>query len=310
MLGCVAPIGGCDKLTAAEIIMITLDKVTKKYYALTALNNVSVRLPQGEVFGLLGPNGAGKTTLLKSVAGLISPTSGRIFPNGDGWPTVGYKPERLLFPNQLQVRKYLELMAGSSNIPRHDIERVVMESLARVNLLDSANKKISHISKGMRQRLGLAQAILGDPPLLLLDEPANGLDPEGQVEINNYIKELHAAGKTIVLSSHQLHEVTNVCTQLIILNKGQIHYQNSMAAALGLRPYVRIYTDKDLSALRPLLLSLHPGIEVEGEIVTLHNEAMQLRRHILTLVLNRNYDVLRVEQQRITLDEIYAEAVK
>ncbi len=290
--------------------MITLDKVTKKYYALTALNNVSLQLPRGEAFGLLGPNGAGKTTLLKLVAGLISPTSGGLFPNGEGWPTVGYKPERLLFPNQLQVRKYLELMAATSNIPRHDIERVVMESLARVNLLDSANKKISHISKGMRQRLGLAQAILGDPPLLLLDEPANGLDPEGQMEIDSYIKELHAGGKTIILSSHQLQEVTNVCTQLVILNRGQIHYQNSVAAALSLRPYVRIYADKDLEGLRPLLLSLHPGIEVEGEVVTLHNEAMQLRRHILTLVLNRNYDVLRVEQQRITLDEIYAEAVK
>ncbi|MCA9950678.1 MAG: ABC transporter ATP-binding protein [Anaerolineales bacterium] len=290
--------------------MITLDKVTKKYYSLTALNNVSLRFPHGEVFGLLGPNGAGKTTMLKLLAGLISPTSGSLFPNGEGWPFVGYKPERLLFPNQLQVRKYLELMAGTSNIPRHDSERVVMESLARVNLLDSANKKIGHISKGMRQRLGLAQAILGDPPLLLLDEPANGLDPEGQVEIDTYIKELHAAGKTIVLSSHQLNEVTQVCTQLIILNRGQIHYQNSMAAALSLRPYVRIYTDKDLESLRPLLLSLHPGIEVEGEVVTLHNEAMQLRRHILTLLLNRNYDVLRVEQQRITLDEIYAEAIK
>ena len=102
--------------------------------------------------------------------------------------------------------------------------------------MDAVNKRIGHISKGMRQRLGLAQAIIGDPPLLLLDEPSNGLDPEGQVEIGRYIRELHATGKSIVLSSHHLHEVTQICTHLVILNKGQIHYQNSMAEALALRP--------------------------------------------------------------------------
>ncbi len=290
--------------------MITFDKVTKNYYSLTALDNVSLRIPRGEVLGLLGPNGAGKTTLIKLIAGLISPTAGNVYSDNGAWPTIGYKPERLLFPNQMQVSEYLEMIAGCCNIPRHDIDRTVTESLSRVNLLNAANKKIRHISKGMRQRLGLAQAIIGDPPLLLLDEPSNGLDPEGQVEIGRYINELHASGKTIVLSSHQLHEVTQVCTQLVILNVGQIHYQNSMDAALALQPFVRIFTDRELSTIRPLLLSVHPGIEVEGEIVTLHDEAMKLRRQILTLLLNRNYDVLRVEQQRVTLDQIYAEAVR
>jgi len=290
--------------------MITLQEVTKNFHTLTALDRVSLTVPGGEVLGLLGPNGAGKTTLLRLVAGLITPTSGRLYPQAKGWPVIGYKPERLLYPNNVRVGQYLSLVAGTGNVPRHEMERVVLDSLARVNLLDAANKRIGHISKGMRQRLGLAQAIIGDPPLLLLDEPSNGLDPEGQVEIGRYIRELHETGKTIVLSSHQLHEMTQVCTQLTILNRGQIHYRNSMSEALALRPFVRIRAHKDVADLADLLTSLHPDILVEGDTITLKNNAMRLRRQILTLLLNRNYDVLRVEQKRITLSEIYAETVR
>jgi ABC-2 type transport system ATP-binding protein len=290
--------------------MITLEAISKQYHTLTALDRVSLAIPQGEVLGLLGPNGAGKTTLLKLITGLIAPTEGRLFPQGKGWPAIGYKPERLLFPNNARVGQYLELMAGTSNVPRPKIEEAVLESLARVNLLDAINKRIAHISKGMRQRLGLAQAIIGDPPLLLLDEPSNGLDPEGQVEIARYIRELHRMGKTIVISSHHLQEVTQVCTHLTILNRGQVHYQNSMSAALALRPFVRIRAASDLAEISDLLTSLHPDILVEGDTITLKNTAMRLRRQILTLLLNSNYDVLRVEQKRITLSEIYAEAVQ
>lgn len=297
----------CGKLRSS---MITLQEVTKKFHTLTALDRVSLTIPVGEVLGLLGPNGAGKTTLLKLVAGLISPTSGTLYPQANGWPLIGYKPERLLYPNNVRVGQYLALVAGTGNVPRHEMERVVLDSLARVNLLDAVNKRIGHISKGMRQRLGLAQAIIGDPPLLLLDEPSNGLDPEGQVEIGRYIRELHEMGKTIVLSSHQLQEVTQVCTQLTILNRGQVHYRNSMSEALALRPFVRIRADKVVDDLNDLLTSLHPDIFVEGDTITLKNNAMRLRRQILTLLLNRNYDVLRVEQKRVTLSEIYAETVR
>ena len=290
--------------------MLTLENVTKNYYTLTALDKVSLAIPQGEVLGLLGPKGAGKTTLMKLIAGLISPTSGRLWCQEETWPLIGYKPERLLFPNNLKVSQYLDLVAGVSDVAGTDSERIIMESLARVNMLDSANKRISHISKGMRQRLGLAQALIGDPPLLLLDEPSNGLDPEGQIEIGRYIRELHQMGKTIVISSHQLHEVTQICTHLVILNEGQIHYENSMASALALRPFVRILVDRELQEAADLLQSLHPDISVEGDTIFLKNNAMRMRRQILTLLLNMGFDVLRVEQKRVTLSEIYAETVQ
>lgn len=290
--------------------MIEIQNVTKQFYTLKALDRVSLSIPRGEVIGLLGPNGAGKTTLMKLMAGVLSPSAGYIRSSQLSWPNMGFKPERLLYPNNLKVGQYLEMMAHLSNIPHSRVAAEVERSLARMGLLESADKKIKTCSKGVRQRLGLAQILIGDPPLLLVDEPSNGLDPEGQREIVRYLRELHAAGKTIVLSSHQLAEVTEVCTQLVILNRGRVLYQNSMAQALAVRAHTTIQVDRPLDGLAELLQTLHTDIEVAGATVVLPDGAMALRRQVLALLLHTNYDVLRVEQQRVTLAEIYAEAMR
>lgn len=292
--------------------VIEFKQVTKKYYSLTALDSVSLALPPGEVMGLLGPNGAGKTTLIKLIAGIITPTKGelRASEHNGSWPSIGYKPERLLFPGELVTSQYLEMIAGLCNIGRDEIDNAVLESLARVNLLAAANKQIKTLSKGMRQRLGLAQALIGDPELILLDEPSSGLDPEGQEEMQTYIEELRADGKTIVMSSHQLHEVTRVCTYLIILKDGQVLYQNPMAEALTLRPHVAIQVDRSLEAMSGLLSMVHPNVVVDDQEVILHDAAIGMRRQILSVLINQGYDIVKVEQRRITLAEIYAEAVQ
>lgn len=292
--------------------MIEFNQVTKKFHTLTALQRVTITIPRGEVVGLLGPNGAGKTTLIKLIAGIISPTSGEVRATGNGlqWPTIGYKPERLVFPGNLLTSQYLEMIAGVVNIPRPYRENAVLESLARVNLLPAASKQIKTLSKGMRQRLGLAQALIGDPELLLLDEPSSGLDPEGQEEIQTYIEELRAAGKTILMSTHQLAEVTRVCTLLIILKDGQVLYQNPMAEALTLRPHVAIQVDRPLDAAKPLLTMIHPDVLVDNYEVVLRDDAIGMRRQILAMLINQGYDVVKVEQRRVTLAEIYAEAVQ
>jgi len=292
--------------------VIEFSHVTKNYYSLTALRDVSLTIPRGEVLGLLGPNGAGKTTLIKLIAGIINPTSGEVAPtNGQAtWPTIGYKPERLVFPGHLAVSQYLQMVATLCNIGRAQMDTVVLESLARVNLLPAANKQIKSLSKGMRQRLGLAQALIGDPDLLLLDEPSSGLDPEGQEEIQTYIEELRAVGKTILMSTHQLPEVTRVCTYLVILKDGQVLYQNRMAEALTLQPHIAIQVDRPLDAVRPLLAMVHPDIAIEGQEVVLRNESITMRRQILSVLINQGYDIVRVEQRRVTLAELYAEAVQ
>jgi ABC-type multidrug transport system ATPase subunit len=290
--------------------VIEIQNVSKQYHTLKALDKISLTIPRGEVIGLLGPNGAGKTTLIKLIAGILFPSAGGIRPTDGAWPIIGYKPERLLFPNNLKVHQYLELVAQLSNIPRSQVTEEVNKSLKRVGLREAAHKKIKTCSKGMRQRLGLAQILIGDPPLLLVDEPSNGLDPEGQEEIIRCLHELHTAGKTIVMSSHQLAEVTEVCTQLIILNRGKVLYQNSMADALAVQAHTIIQVDRHLDGVSRLLQRLHPEIEVEGDTVVLSNEAMALRRQVLSLLLHSNFDVLRVEQKRVTLAEIYTEAMR
>lgn len=292
--------------------VIEFKQVTKKYYSLTALDNISVTLPQGEVVGLLGPNGAGKSTLIKLIAGIILPTKGELRVPGESgyWPTIGYKPERLVFPDNLVTSQYLEMVAGLCNIARADIDNTVLESLARVNLLAAAGKQIKTLSRGMRQRLGLAQSLIGDPDIILLDEPSSGLDPEGQEEMQTYIEELRAGDKTIIMSSHQLPEVTRVCTHLIILKEGKIHYLSSMADALTLRPHVAIQVDRSPEPSRELLAMMHHNILVDNDEVILRDEAIGMRRQVLSVLINQGYDILRVEQRRATLAEIYAEAVQ
>ena len=290
--------------------MITIQNVTKRYYSLTAVDNISFTVSRGEVLGILGPNGAGKTTLLKLITGFLKPDSGHIQPAQDAWPAIGYKPERLLFPNQLRVREYLKMVAQLSNIPRARIKDAVQESLQQVHLLEAAGKRIGDCSKGMRQRLALAQSLIGRPPLLLLDEPTNGLDPEGQADVCRLIERMHAAGQTILLSSHQLQEVTRVCTQLIILKQGRIHFASSMETALALRPQVTIQVDKELGQVNRLLASLHPQIAVEGKEVILQEDAIRMRRYVLSLLVGTGFDVVHVAQRRATLEEIYAEAVQ
>lgn len=290
--------------------MLTVNHITKQFYALKALNDVTLTVQPGEVLGLLGPNGAGKTTLFKLMAGLLTPDKGEIRPlNGHGWPTIGYKPDRLLFPDHMRVSSYLKMIAGLSNIPPAHIDKAVFDSLVKVDLIESANKRIQDCSKGMRQRLGLAQVLIGDPPLLLLDEPSNGLDPNAQADMHRRIHELHAAGKTIIISSHHLPEVANLCTQIIILNKGRIYYENSMEQALATRTHTTIEVDKELTLMEPTLTAMHEDIEVAGKVVTLRNEALPLRREIITMLLSADYDVLRVGERKRSLAEIYGEIV-
>lgn len=291
--------------------MIEIRNVSKSFYSLQAIDDVSLTIPAGEVVGLLGPNGAGKTTLFRLIAGLLQPDNGRIVPLGNRpWPTIGYKPDRLLFPNHLHISEYLEMVAGLSNIPSSQTKKVIFDSLAHVDLIQAADKKIGVCSKGMRQRLGLAQVLIGKPTLLLLDEPSNGLDPAGQLEMNHRIQALHAAGKTIFLSSHQLDEVTEVCTQLVILNRGRIHYQNSMAEALAMRSHTVIEVDRPFDPMHKTLRSLNDEITFENNTVILRGGAMEHRREVMTTLLSAGYDILHVEEKRKTVAEIYAEATR
>ncbi|MCA9980682.1 MAG: ABC transporter ATP-binding protein [Anaerolineales bacterium] len=291
--------------------MLQIEQLTKTFFSLVALDEVTLSVPQGEIVGILGPNGAGKTTLFKVLTGSLTVDHGRVTPlEGRPWPKIGYKPERLFFPPRMRVGQYLSMMASLSNLSGREAQKAVQRAVEMTGLQETQRKRFKDCSKGMRQRVALAQALLDDPDLLVLDEPTDGLDPLGQAELHAVLLDLNEMGKTILLSSHRLGEVTAVCSRIAILNHGRVIYQNSMANALAERPQATIYVDKDLTPMQDLLHTLHADILVEGHKLSLRRDATVIRRQILSILLAAGYDILQIERRRATLTEIYAEVTK
>lgn len=199
-----------------------------------ALKGVSFQVNKGEAFGLLGPNGAGKTTFIKVLLGIIRKTSGNAsllgYPAGsrDGRRLVGYLPEHLRVPAHMTGYTALECFGNLANIPNRVIKEKREGLLAQVGLDGRGKDRVAKYSKGMVQRLGLAQSLLNDPKLLILDEPTDGLDPRARAEVRNIIKALTEKGVTIFLNSHLLQEVEMTCDRVAILDRGELKYFGSV----------------------------------------------------------------------------------
>ncbi|MDX1604402.1 MAG: gliding motility-associated ABC transporter ATP-binding subunit GldA [Salinimicrobium sediminis] len=204
---------------------IHVDKISKFYGEQKALDEVSFSIQKGEIVGFLGPNGAGKSTLMKILTGYLQPSSGEAGVNGfalseamlEAQRSTGYLPEHNALYTDMYVREYLEFNALIYKVPKKRIEEVILQT----GLLPEANKKIDQLSKGYRQRVGLANALLHDPEVLILDEPTTGLDPNQLVEIRELIKNI-GKEKTILFSTHIMREVEALCERVIIINKGKI----------------------------------------------------------------------------------------
>ncbi|CAA0176904.1 Gliding motility protein GldA [Tenacibaculum maritimum] len=204
---------------------IQFTEVTKEYNRETAIKKLSFSATKGEIVGFLGPNGAGKSTTMKILAGFIKPTEGSVLVNGinvaktpiEAQKNIGYLPEHNPLYLDLYVREYLQFQADVYKVHKNEIEKV----LEKVGLKSQAHKKIQELSKGYRQRVGLAAAILHNPDVLILDEPTTGLDPNQLVEIRALIKTL-GADKTVLLSTHIMQEVEAICNRVIIINKGEV----------------------------------------------------------------------------------------
>ena len=201
--------------------VLSIQNVSKSYGRIQALNNVSFEVPQGSVFGILGPNGSGKTTLLSIVMDIVKATAGNFLWNGQPGSNeirkqIGTLLETPNFYHYLSGAKNLRIAAAIKQRGKDDIESV----LEKVNLLQRKDSKFSTYSLGMKQRLAIASTLLGNPNILVFDEPTNGLDPAGIAEIRNLMKELSRQGKTIIMASHILDEVEKVCTHVAIIQKG------------------------------------------------------------------------------------------
>jgi len=204
--------------------IIEVKNLTKKYNNFKALDDISFNVISGEIFGFLGPNGAGKTTTIKSIIGLINTNSGEIKISGynikkkgkEAKKNIGYLPEKVAFYDNLTALQNLNFYAEMKNVSKEECEPLIKE----FGLAESINKKVGNFSKGMTQRLGMARAILGNPPILILDEPTGGLDPRGVVYIRKRIQELREKGTTIFISSHILSEIQELCDRVGIIDNG------------------------------------------------------------------------------------------
>lgn len=203
--------------------ILTVENLSKNYGRIKALKNVTFTVPKGTVFGILGPNGSGKTTLLGTIMDIIRPNSGsfKLFdevPNGDHRKMIGTLLETPNFYHYLSGERNLRIAAEIKGRGMKDIPRV----LETVNLTQRKDSKFSTYSLGMKQRLAIASCLLGDPEVMVFDEPTNGLDPVGIAEIRDLIKKLHKEGKTIIMASHLLDEVEKVCSHVAILKRGDL----------------------------------------------------------------------------------------
>src|SRR2546429_5777541 len=210
--------------------MIAVENLTKVYGKRAALDHVSFEVPAREICGFVGPTGAGQAAPLRILAALLAPTEGRAFIDGadvtrdreKGHSRIGYMPDFFGVYDQLTVAEYLDFYAACYRQPKRRRQKIVDDLLALVGMTERRNQLVDTLSRGLKQRVCLARALVHDPAVLLLDEPASGLDPRARVEMREILKELQRMGKTIVISSHILPELTELCTMVGIIDQGRV----------------------------------------------------------------------------------------
>lgn len=302
--------------------MIRVEELTKDYGSRRALHGLTFEARQGEVVGFLGPNGAGKTTTMRILTSYMPPTSGEAIVAGynvvseslEVRKRVGYLPETVPLYTDMVVFDYLKFMADLRHLP--DAEERVSETLEMVGLLDRANGYIGNLSKGMRQRIGLAQALLHRPEVLILDEPTIGLDPGQVVEIRHLIREI-GKERTVLLSTHILSEAQQICDRVLIINKGHIVVEdtpeNLQSRLVGAeRVILRVGGDAD--GLAPRIEKLK-GVQQlksnpDGSLEFQFLPAQDVRPLVAKTVVEAGYDLLEMRPIGLSLEEIFLELTK
>ncbi len=282
-----------------------------------ALGSVSLTVGQGEIFGLLGPNGAGKTTLVKILLGIVHPTSGTATLLGEPFTSVqvrkkiGYLPENHRYPTFLTASETLHHFGRLQGIDSAELAVRTDALLETVGLKDWTKVKIKRFSKGMLQRLGLAQALIGDPEILFLDEPTDGVDPVGRKEIRDILKVLRSQGKTIFLNSHMLSEVEEISDRIAILNKGDVLRTGTIKeiTSHGTTHEIELQepaTEDLLQALRPLA----PTVQFKGSLLTLELQDKQALNRVLDLLHQKGFHISSLGEKKSKLEDFFIKLIK
>jgi ABC-2 type transport system ATP-binding protein len=293
---------------------IKLHQVTKQYGTQKAVNDISFEVSKGQIVGFLGPNGAGKSTTMKMITGFIQPDHGSIEVcgikvEGEALFTkkkIGYLPEHNPLYLEMYVKEYLSMLASLHVIP--DSKKRIEEVIRLTGLSTESNKEISQLSKGYRQRVGLAGAIIHDPEVLILDEPTTGLDPNQILEIRSLIKEL-GKHKTILFSSHILQEVEAICDHVIIIHKGTIVADRSitdlkMIQTSGLTrvKFSGEVAQKDLMSLSGIQ---EVKCDEHGEWLLRSNLSVDINKELMSFALQHNLNIVSLQAQTLQLEDIF-----
>ncbi|HEX9692923.1 MAG TPA: ATP-binding cassette domain-containing protein [Gemmatimonadales bacterium] len=301
--------------------LLSLDDVTKRFDGITAVDGVSFAVDRGEVVGFLGPNGAGKSTTMRVITQYYEPDAGRIMLDGvpladaavEAKRRIGYLPENNPLYGDMVVAEYLTFVGRLRGLAGATARRAIDEAVQQTGIAEVFYRPIGELSKGYRQRVGLAQAILHQPDLLILDEPTEGLDPNQRVEIRRLVQDL-GRDRTVILSTHVLPEVQHTCSRLLVIHRGRLAADGSvdelMSRATGaVQVHVEVEGDAVMEALGALpgAGDITPGQAAEGRVVATvtTDGTVDLRPAIFALAKARNWTLYELHQEERSLEELF-----
>lgn len=303
--------------------MIQVQNVSKHYGELVAVDNISFQLEKGDVLGFLGPNGAGKTTTMRIITGYMPPTKGSVYiadidvfedPQA-AKSHIGYLPENPPLYEDMVVRDYLDFVADIKQVPNGEKNGRIHYLMEKCGIVNVGKRIIGHLSKGYKQRVGIAQALINDPEVLVLDEPTSGLDPMQIIEIRELIKGL-SGERAVILSTHILPEVTMICSKVVIINKGKIALEESLERL----------TNKIDGIENILLKTRYWGEEIQEKIISLPNvsdirlglsneliiepkKGVDIREDLTDLVMQNGWGLLEMRPVVHNLEEVFLRAI-
>ena len=314
--------------------MIQTTNLTKRYGELTALDSLNLTIAEGDCFGFIGPNGAGKTTTIKILATLLKPSAGQAqiagftvgYQNRKIRPLIGYVPDFMGAYEDMVVTEYLEFFASAYNIHGTARRKVVGDVLELTDLSHKASAEVNSLSRGMQQRLSIARVLLHDPKVLLMDEPASGLDPRARIEIRELLKELRRMGKTILISSHILHELAELCNVVGIIERGRLLFSGGVGdilrkARVGQVLHVSVEDRADDAAEA---LATVPGVErVEVMEDSTNSGAMRPVLHVAfdprggasvsdlpSILVNKGFRITKFDEEPVNLETAFMRLTK
>lgn len=297
--------------------LIRIEQLCKSYGKNEAVKGISFTIEKGKCITLLGPNGAGKTTTLSMLAGLLEPTSGSIEFVGLGKTDyrqfIGYLPQYPAFYNWMSGYEFLEYVGKLSNLKHPELHNRIEELMQLVGLYEARKRKIGAYSGGMKQRLGLAQALIHHPKLLILDEPVSALDPIGRREVIDMIKKIKQE-TTVLFSTHVLHDAEEVSEDILIMNRGEIILAGGLKDLIrnSSRSLIRIETDNDPQFVQMLILSIDnvDKVDFSGEVLDIYlNDLEKGRKEILKKLVEHDISLRSFEVATTTLEDLFLKVV-